>query len=145
MHVADVLVSLSGVVLIVGLVWWAMGNALAGITDERAARERIAAEHPDFTVGRLGIGADGRSALAISADDREAVLLFTLGNKIVCWRLPRTRLQAKLLHPAGVKATLVVDTGDFTRPSFRMLLADEGVARALCSELQGPPVEGTIS
>jgi hypothetical protein len=98
MHLADVLVSLSGVALIVAMVWWAMGSALAGIGDERSVRERIGAEHPDLAVGRLGLDADGHSALAISADDREAALLFTLGKRVVCWRLPRARLRARLLH-----------------------------------------------
>jgi hypothetical protein len=144
MHLADVLVSLSGVALIVAMVWWAMGSALAGIGDERSVRERIGAEHPDLAVGRLGLDADGRSALAISADDREAALLFTLGKRVVCWRLPRARLRARLLQPPD-KTTLVVDTGDFTRPTVRFVLADEGVAKALLADLQGHPGESATS
>jgi hypothetical protein len=141
MHVSDVVLSLSGVAIIVALVWWAMGSALARIGDERDARARIAAEHPNFVVGQLTIGADGQSALALSQDDREAVLLFTLGRRLVCWRLPRARLRAELVPGGGGPDALLVHTGDFTRPSFRLILPDRERGQALLVELQGRPVE----
>ncbi len=141
MHVPDQLISLSGVLLIVGLVWWAMGSALASVGNEVAVRGRIAGEQPDFTIGVLGLGADGRSALAISDDGREAILLFALGSEVVCWRFPRLRLSAKLLPSPGAQAALLVNTGDFTRPSFRMALANAEVASALLAALQGPAEE----
>jgi hypothetical protein len=137
MHLSDVVLSLSGVVLVVGLVRWAMGSALARLDDEGDARTRIAADHPDFQVGRLALATDGRSALAISLDGREAVLLFTLGRRITCWRMARARVHARWLGDEAAATTLLVSTGDFTLPRLRLTLADAASARALVTELQG--------
>jgi hypothetical protein len=133
MQVSDVLVSLSGVLLIVGLVWWAMGSAVARI-GEAQARERIAFEHPDFAIGRLLIGADGRSAIALSDKGNELVLLFALGSRITCWRLPRNSIQAQLLSNPSA---LLLDTHDFTLPRVRLPIGDSPANRELADALAG--------
>jgi hypothetical protein len=118
----SLLVSLLGVLAIIGLVFWAMGSKMALIENEEAARARIAWDHPDFIVGQLTIGADGREALAVSADGREAILLFALGNRITCWRQARQQLHVEEREDAP--NTLLVTTGDFTLPHLRLSLAD---------------------
>jgi hypothetical protein len=133
MQVSDVLVSLAGVLLVVGLVWWAMGSAVARI-DEARARERLAFEFPDFVIGRLLIGADGRSALAISDEGNDLVLLFALGIRVTLWRLPRTSVQAELQPNPPV---LVLDTHDFTLPRLRLPIGDLPANRELAASLAG--------
>ena len=130
MHLSDVLVSLSGVVLVVGLVWWTMGSAVARIGDEAAARARIAPDHPDFVTNRLLIAADQRSALALSADGREAILLFALGSRVTLWRMPRNRLRAELRETA-----LIVHTHDFTLPRLCLPLTDATQGREITTWL----------
>jgi hypothetical protein len=133
MQVSDVLVSLAGVLLIVGLVWWAMGSAVARI-DEAHARERLTFEYPDFTIGRLLLGTDGRGALAFSKDGSELVVLFALGSRITCWRLPKTSVQAKL---QSNPPALLLDTHDFTLPRLRLPIGDSPSNRELAASLAG--------
>jgi hypothetical protein len=130
----SLLVSISGVLAIIALVWWAMGSAVVRIGNEDAARARIAWDHPDFVVGRLAISADGHDALALSADGREVVLLFSLGNRVTCWRQARQALHAERREDAS-STTLVVTTGDFTLPSVRLTLTDSQLGRELAAQL----------
>jgi hypothetical protein len=133
MHASDVLVSLAGVLLIVGLVRWAMGNAIARIGED-AAKARIALEHPDFEIDRLVIGTDGHDALALSADGREVILLFAMGDRITCWRMPRLQIRAEATGDP-TKPTLELTTGEYTLPRLRLACADAAVGHELVSLL----------
>ena len=125
----QLVVSVVGVSLIVGLVWLAAGSETASVGDAAAVRERLAREFPGFTIGALVIDLKGRAAIARSKDGAEIALLFATGQRVTCWSLPASALaRAKLRSQASGRAVLELDTGDFTCPRLKLELAHSSSA-----------------
>ncbi|MDZ7627270.1 MAG: hypothetical protein U5J99_02535 [Parvularculaceae bacterium] len=81
-------VSLLGVGVLVGVSWLAGAWRSAIVTFEAAA-DRLAFDEPDFKTGEWMVGADGKSAVALSADGGEIALVFALGDSLATRRLKR--------------------------------------------------------
>lgn len=125
----QLVVSVVGVSLIVGLVWLAAGSETASVGDAAAVRERLARELPGFLIGALVVDRNGRAAIAQSKDGAELALLFATGRRVTCWSLPATALaRAKLQSHASGNAVLELDTGDFTHPRLKLELANSASA-----------------
>jgi hypothetical protein len=119
------LISVTGVSLILSLVWLATRNAppltLGG---EAGVRARLAREVLGFRIGQLAVEPSDRRALAISADGGEVVLLFVMGTRVVWWRLPLAKLGRIERKSRDGGVTLELHTGDFTRPEFSLAVPD---------------------
>jgi hypothetical protein len=128
----QLVVSVMGVSLIVGLVWLAAGGTTASVGDEAAVRQRLARELPGFLIGALAIDSNGRSAIAQSQDGAEIALLFATGRRMTLWSLPAADIQwAELRTFAAGNAILELATGDFTRSRLKLDLSDAASARGL--------------
>lgn len=128
----QLVVSVVGVSLIVGLVWLAAGSGTASVGDAAAVRQRLARELPGFLIGALVVDRNGRAALARSKDGAELALLFATGQRVTCWSLPTKAIAAaKLRSQASGNVVLELDTGDFTRPRLKLELADSASAEGL--------------
>lgn len=72
-------VSLLGVLALVGFSW-ILGALKSAEVTESSAVDRLSFDEPDFKTGEWFIGADGKSAAALSADGGETALVFAVGD-----------------------------------------------------------------
>lgn len=83
--------SLVGVAVLVGVSYLAGAWRDAALTIEAAA-ERLRFDEPDFRPGAWLLGADAKSAAALSADENEVAVVFVLGDGLATRRLKRARV-----------------------------------------------------
>lgn len=86
--------SFVGVSVLVGISYLlgAWRNALISL---EAAAERLRFDEPDFRPGEWLIGADGRSAAALSEDGAEIGLVFVMGDEFATRRLSRAEMRVE--------------------------------------------------
>jgi hypothetical protein len=122
----QILISVSGVSLVVVLVWLATRQAPpVALGGPDGARAWIQRELHGFRLGPIAIDIGDRRALAVSEDGGEVALIFVLGRRLVGWRLPASQLGGLKLRDAADGTALVqVSTGDFTRPGFSLTVQD---------------------
>jgi len=128
----QMLISVSGVALVLLLVWLATRRESPVVLGgEAGARALIERELLGFEVAHLAVDVGGRRALALSRDGKEVALAYVMGSRPTCWRLPAAGLEPLGTRPAGEGIVAVdVPTGDFTRRTFSLeLQADD--ARSL--------------
>ncbi len=114
--------SLAGVGVLVAVSYWLGGWRSVRVT-EGAAAERLAFDEPDFRVGEWLIGADGKSAAALSDDGKELALVFALGDSFATRRMKRAGVRASR-NGAAVEVLL----GEPTRRAVRVAAADTAAA-----------------
>jgi hypothetical protein len=135
--------AVSGSVLALLLAWALAPREVGGVGDAEAVRARIAEAHPDFLPGpRAVVGRDGQAAVVVGAEGREFCLVLALGSRPVVWRLRAGALERVEVEPGGAQGeTLVLHTGDFTRPRVRLPLPPGASAREWQQTLSpgGPP------
>ena len=136
----QLVVSVVGVSLIVGLVWLVTGGQTASVGGEAEVRRRLGRELPGFAIGLLAIDSQGRAAVAQSSDGAEIALLFATGKRITCWVLPAAAVRgAELRRLSDGKALLELRTGDFTLGRLKLELAHAESASGLLPDLLGAP------
>lgn len=86
--VVDLLISLAGIFVLVG-VSYAFGGWRDAAVSEAEAAERLAFDEPDFSPGEWIVGADGKTAVALSADGREIAIVFAVGDGVASRRFSR--------------------------------------------------------
>lgn len=110
----DLLISVLGVALLVGVCAALGGWRTAALVGEADAAARLHAELPDFHPTRWVIAGDGLSALAMGEDD--VVVLRVLGDGTAVRRAPRA-----VVSDRGDR--LRVDVGDPSFPPFDLRVA----------------------
>jgi hypothetical protein len=130
----QILISVGGVSLVVLLVWLATRSAPPVVLGgEAGARAWLARELPGFTPGPLAVDIHDRRGLAVSNDAAEVALIFVIGRRTVGWRLPAAKLGRPEVRDTQGATVVAVSTGDFTRPSFWLEVADASPIRGLLS------------
>ncbi|MFN0022799.1 MAG: hypothetical protein ACKVS5_02765 [Parvularculaceae bacterium] len=112
--VLELIGSLAGVAILVGVSYWLGAWRNASVTLENAS-DRLAFDEPDFKAGAWLIGRDGRSAAAVSADRAEIALIFALGDGLATRRFNR-----KTARLSVEGAGLVVHLGEPSRRAVRL-------------------------
>lgn len=134
MTLVEIAISLSGVVILIGLAW-ALGATRSIAVTEEAAIDRLVFDEPDFRPGRWLIGADGKSAAAISADGVEAAVVFAVGDGLGTRRF---RQGAVDIEQSG--SGLTFKFGELSLRSLRLLAPDENAAAQWVLRLAGPRI-----
>lgn len=116
--VLELALSLLGVAILVGVSYWFGAWRSASVTLENAA-DRLAFDEPDFQAGEWLLGADGRSAAALSADRGEIALVFALGDGLATRRLAR-----KTARLSRDGAGVVFLLGEPSRRAVRLVATD---------------------
>lgn len=123
--------SLAGVGLLVAVSWMLGAWRSVQVTAGEAA-DRIAFDEPDLAVREWLIGADGKSAAALSADGREVALVFALGDSLATRRL---NCRGATVEQQG--AALRFALGDLSRRAVILTAPDEPTARRWLSLVTG--------
>lgn len=116
----DLAISISGVILLVGLARFVFGERKVAF-DEATLAKRLAFDEPDFEPIDWLIGSAG--AIAIN-DKGEAALIKPLGDDLVTRRLRRQDL-----HISRENSTLIVQGPDHTFSGMAVAAADETEAQ----------------
>lgn len=130
----ELALSLAGVGLLVAVSWVLGAWRSVSVTAEGAA-DRLAFDEPDLVITEWLIGADGKSAAALSADGAEIALVFALGDSLATRRLGRRQ--------AGVErqgAALRFVLGEVSRRAVTLKAQDEPTARRWLSLVTGTGV-----
>lgn len=127
----DLAISFAGIVVLVGVSFLFGAMRSATVTD-RAAAERLAFDEPDFRAGEWLIGADGKSAAALSADSAETALVFAVGDRLASRRF---RHGAIGLEREG--ATVIFRVSEPSLPRVRLTAPDEHSAEQWVLRLAG--------
>jgi len=122
----DSLISLAGigVLIVLSTILRQKRDARVVTADQAAARLRL--DEPDFEPGEWLLDANGRSALALSADGAEIALIRAHGDKLATRRLPAGQVKAAL-RTSGLELTLA----DPTWPDFSLSPPPGPLPRAL--------------
>jgi hypothetical protein len=129
----DLAISLAGISFIVGVSWFLGAMKTARLTEE-ALRRRAALDEPDLVIERLLISDDGRSGVALSAE--EAFLMTVVGDGFTTRRSPISRLE---MERAGSEVVLRLPGGGIAPLRLR-LEGQSGAVEALCA-LEGRTLE----
>ncbi len=118
----QILISVGGVSLVLVLVWLATRRAAPVVLGgPDGARKQIERELLGFQLGEVVVDVGDRRALALSADGSEVALVYVMGRRLTCWKLPLGRLGQVELRAAGEGTTAIdLPTGDFTRRHFSL-------------------------
>lgn len=127
----DLAVSFVGVAILVG-VSYLLGAMRSAIVTDRTAAERLEFDEPDFRAGEWLIGADGKSAAALSVDGAETALVFAVGD-----RLASRRFRHGAVGIERVGATVIFRMGELSLPKARLEAADEDAAEQWVLRLAG--------
>jgi hypothetical protein len=119
----DLAIPLGGVALIIFVVW-ALGGLRTASLGEDVVRQLLARDQPDFALGEVIVGRDGRSALGFDAQGKRLALLHSVGDNVA----------ARLLWPDDLRSSrarggdLVLALADFGARPIRLRLGDAGKA-----------------
>lgn len=130
----ELALSLAGVGLLVAVSWMLGAWRSVSVTAEGAAA-RLAFDEPDLVVREWLLGADGKSAAALSADGAEIALVFALGDSLATRRLNR-RQAAVERQGAALRFAL----GELSRQAVSVTAPDEPTARRWLSLVTGAGV-----
>ncbi len=97
---------------------------------EAAAAEKLAFDEPDFRAAAWFVGADGKSAAAVSADGEEVALVFVVGDSYATRRLVRSAVRAE-----QAEAVLRFRLGEASRPTVLLLAPDAATSQHWLSRL----------
>ncbi len=125
----ELALSLAGVGLLVAVSWMLGAWRSVEVTADEAAG-RLAFDEPDLAVKEWLIGADGKSAAALSADGAEIALVFALGDSLATRRLKRPEAR---VEQRG--AALLFVLGEMSRRAVTLAAPDEPTARRWLSRL----------
>ncbi len=117
----------AGIALIL-LVIWLTGGLKSARVDRAAALARLAEDLPDFHAGSLTVDTDGRLALARAAAGDELALVFAVGSRLATRKLKPRDLRAARTRPDPGGTRLILQTGDFARSRFELVLPDAEAA-----------------
>ena len=106
----------------------------AAVTAAEAA-DRLAFDEPDLAIREWLIGADGKSAAALSADGAEIALVFALGDSLATRRLNRRQASVER-RGAALRFAL----GELSRRAVVLTATDEPAARRWLSLVTGDGV-----
>lgn len=81
----EIAISFVGIAILIGISW-ALGAMRSIAVDETNARDRLAFDEPDFVPVAWYVGADGKSAAALSEDGGEIALVFAVGDGLATRR-----------------------------------------------------------
>ena len=139
-----ILISVSGVSLVVFLVWLSTRRAAPiALGGEAGARAFLTRELFGFQVGQIALDVGDRRGLATSADGRELVLFFVMGGRPTFWRVPVAKIGKLALRDAGDgQALLEIRTADFTRPKLSLTFASKAQVERLLAET---PLKGALA
>ena|SRR3990167_335107 len=132
MTLVEIAISLAGVVILIGLAW-ALGATRSIAVTEEAAIDRLAFDEPDFRPGEWLIGADGKSAAAISVDGVEAAVVFAVGDGLGTRRFRQGDVN---IEQSG--SGLTFKFGEPSLRSLRLLALSESAAAQWVLRLAGP-------
>lgn len=127
----DLLISLAGVGLMVG-VSWALGGWRSAPVDAASAADRLAFDEPDFRPREWLISEDGRAAAALSEDGKEAALVFQVGDRLATRRFLRGSVP---IERSGTALVAVLKEPSKWR--LRLAAPDEASAARWAGELGG--------
>lgn len=91
--------------------------------DESSARDRIAFDEPDFHVGAILVGSDGKAAIALDEGRGEGALVFALGDGVATRRFKLGSLSA-----TAEKSTLTIALRDVSKWRVRIDAASSAAA-----------------
>ena len=129
----DLAISLTGVAALVGLAFL-LGATKTLVLDEASAQERLAFDEPDFRVGEWMIDTGGRSAIALSSDGGEVVVLFVLGDGLASRRFKVGGLPVSF---DGRRLRIRLD--DLSKPSVDLAVTDAERLRRIADRLGARP------
>ena len=114
----QLLISVAGIVLMVGLCRALFGGREISLNDVAAVVERLARDIPGFHAGQAPLSRDAKSALIENVRDGQIYLAITCGGDLV------TRKLARSVHVARDDQRLLLTLDDFTLPTAELELAD---------------------
>lgn len=124
--------SIVGTITTVALLWWLArrgGERRGQLGDAETVRALVAGQYPYVRPDRVLVARDGRAALAFLSGEAAPTLVFGNGAHPVVWTLEPGALAQATAEARG--DTLLLRTGDFTRPTIRFVLPDGVEASAL--------------
>lgn len=130
--ILDLLISIAGVALMIGLSF-ALGALRSVAVTKEAAEERLSFDEPDFKAGSWFVGADNKSAAALSADGGETALVFAVGDGLATRRFSHGAVGVE-----KTGTTLIFRLGEPSLPRLRLNASDESVAEQWVLRLAGP-------
>jgi hypothetical protein len=114
----QLLISLAGIVVMVGLCRLLFGGKETSLSDVAAVAERLARDIPGFRAGAATLSLDGRTALIENARDAHTYLVVLRGEDLVTRKLARGLRMVR----EGERLEFTLD--DFTLHSAELDLAD---------------------
>ncbi len=91
----QLLISVGGITLMVGLCWALLGHKSAPLADGAVLSESLAQDIPGFRAGQVAFSRDARSALIENARDGDVYLVVSRGDGLVTRRLAPDTLVAR--------------------------------------------------
>lgn len=110
-------VSAGGVLILIGLAWWARIPRKLGELDEARARALLVDEFPHSRIETLWLASDGQGAIAKAGD--EGLIVTTLGDGYVARSAPWTAVAAA----TPKNGRLSIRLKDFAAPSVTVAMA----------------------
>ena len=114
----QLLISVAGIVVMVGLCQLLFGGKETSLGDVAAVAERLARDIPGFRAGQATLSRDARSALIENVQDGQIYLAVARGGDLV------TRKLARGIQVARDDGRLLLTLDDFTLPKAELELAD---------------------
>jgi hypothetical protein len=114
----QLLISVAGIAVMVGLCWLLFGDKDSALGDVATVAERLARDVPGFRAGAATLSRDARSALIENASDGQVYLAIMRGDDLVARRL------ACGIRVARKDNRLELTLDDFTLHNAELDLAD---------------------
>lgn len=105
---------------------------------EASARDRLAFDEPDFEIGEMLIGADGRAAVAIDRTGREGAVVFALGDG-----LSTRRFRLGAVEAGATDRALRLALHDLSKWRVEVAAPDAGVAADWARRIKGAPLDSS--
>ena len=128
----EIAISFMGIAILIG-VSWLFGALRTATVTMAAASDRLAFDEPDFNADEWLIGADGKSAAALSSDGTETALAFAVGDGLATRRFRRGAVGLERDGNA-----LVFRLGEPSLRTVRLSAPDEATAEQWILRLAGP-------
>lgn len=128
----EIAISFLGIALLIG-VSWLFGAMRSVVVTKEAAAERLKFDEPDFKTGEWLIGADGRSAAALSANGAETALVLAVGDGLATRRFRHGGVGLERFEN-----TLIFRLGEPSLRTVRLAAPDRATAEQWILRLAGP-------